>query len=77
MRDNANTSINSAGNSLVHFSFTSRKHNSRRGGYKLFGGFVICLVGAIQSQQFLVFLQKYLFARFFGGRTGFLPSFDF
>ena len=33
---------------------------------------MIRLVGAIQSQQFLVFLQQFLFARFFSQRAGFL-----
>jgi len=34
---------------LVHFSFTSRKNNSRRGRDKLFDDLVIRLVGALPS----------------------------
>ena len=44
----------------------------RRGGNNLFGRLMIRLVGAIQSQQFLVFLKQILFACRRSQRAGFL-----
>jgi hypothetical protein len=70
-RLNAKSARNKNGSQRFHFSFTAEKNNSRRGGDKLFEGFMIRLVGAIQHQQFLIFLQQILFARFFGQRAGF------
>jgi hypothetical protein len=70
-RLNAKSARNKNGSQRFHFSFTAEKNNSRRGRDKLFEGFVIRLVGVIQSQQFLIFLQQILFARFFGQRAGF------
>src|ERR1039458_4385762 len=71
-RLNAKSARNKNGSQRFHFSFTAEKNNSRRGRDKLFEGFVIRLVGAIQNQQFPFSLQQVLVARLRRQGAGFL-----